>query len=81
MYDILARAFIVFILVLYSALLIPLVVWALKDRLGGTIITRLGSGLVRVSRRARFVICQVRDVIALRGWGHGCNPSETGAHH
>ncbi len=56
MYDILARASLIFTLIAYCALLIPLIVWAISERLGVAIMTGFASALVRVLEGVRVVI-------------------------
>jgi hypothetical protein len=80
MFHIFAKAFIVFVVMTYSVLAIPLIVWALNPQLGLAMMRGMMSAFRRLRRQVHSIISCVRYAAPLEGRNHGSQLSETRAH-
>lgn len=80
MYHILAKALIVFVVISYSVLAIPLIVWALNPQLGVAMMGGMMSAFRRLHQQVHSIISCVRDATPPERRNHGSQLSETRAH-
>lgn len=80
MSHILAKSLIVIVAITYSALAIPLIVWAFNPQLGVALVGGMMSALGRVPKRVLSLISCVKGATPLEGRKHGSKISEERAH-